>query len=264
MVETKILFQSERLICVIFLAIAIYCNSGLSAQAQSVMSEKTSVNDRQIYSFRPPDLPDNGAPIGRRRGGTSRNDCPAFNTPLTALVPGKENSEALLASTVFEQPTFWVYIPYTPKNVLFGEFILQNDAGADIYRTSLKLTQTDAVIGISVPSNPKYFLKISQKYHWYFKLYCQEADSEAGYFYVDAWIQRVTLTPELQMKLKQNKYPEYTVYIDHNIWYDALTSLGKLVSANPQNNNIKMNWVKLLSSVGLQDIAQKPLVLFTE
>ncbi|KYC43103.1 hypothetical protein WA1_13455 [Scytonema hofmannii PCC 7110] len=251
------------------LAIPGLASFSLPMQASVVKLVTNYPNSQQNQSVQQPQLPDNGAPIGRRRGGTSRNDCPALNIPVTALVPGKEklddfqDSASFLASTISKHPTFWVYIPELPNNTRNGEFLLQDEAGEDIYRTFLTLPPTAAVISISLPSSPSYSLKIGKKYHWYFKIYCGKQEAKARYFYVDAWIERVALTPELDLKLKVAKSQKYLTYFDHNIWYDALTNLGELLRTNSQNKNLKTDWLKFLKSIDLQDIAQEPVTIFS-
>ncbi|WP_242054577.1 DUF928 domain-containing protein [Nostoc sp. FACHB-190] len=217
----------------------------------------------------PPKLPDNGAPVGRRRGGTSRNDCPALNIPLTALVPGQETldnfqgSTSFLAATISEYPTFWVYIPELPSNIRNGEFILQNEIGEDIYRKSLKLPSVSGVISINLPPETQYSLKLGQKYHWYFKIYCGQEDVADKYFYVDAWIERIALTKELDIKFKNIKSHKYFTYLEKKIWYDAITDLGKTLQTNSQDHALKADWVEILKSIDLPDIAQAQ-VLSTE
>ena len=206
-------------------------------------------------------LGNRGLPVGRRRGGTSRNSCPTLNTPLTALVPGEETNKDLdgsisfLAKTISEYPTFWVYVPQLPSNLSSGEFILQNENGEDVYRTDVTLPSTSKVIGINLPSDSQYALKSGQKYHWYFKLDCSETTSEAEYFYVDAWIEKVALTPELKATLDSNKntIQEYSIYRDRHHWYDKIATLAKLLQANPQDSRLKAEWNELINSVGLLD-----------
>ncbi|ACC81654.1 DUF928 domain-containing protein [Nostoc punctiforme] len=251
MTEKRLLLKSIGLRYIVPLAIASLTIFSLPIQAQVIQ----------------PKLPDNGAPIGRRRGGTSRNDCPAVNIPVTALVPGKEasgdsqDSASFLASTISEHPTFWVYTPELPNNARSGEFILQNEVGEDIYQKSLTLPQTASFIAISLPSSPKYSLQIGKKYHWYFKIYCGKPEPETGYFYVDAWIERIALTNDLDLKLKMQKSLKYITYFEQNIWYNALTNLGEQIRSNSQNNNFKTDWVNFLKSIDLQDISQEPVVI---
>ena len=256
--------------------------SSVSSHDSRNLPKETSDNTEDS-SVKPPPLPNNGIPLGRRRGGTSRNQCPAIDLPLTALVPGQDNSKqtgqsfvSFLASTVSEYPTVWIYIPKSLNNYPVGEFILQNEAGKDIYRKSLELPETEGIIGINLPTKSEYSLAIGKKYHWYFKIYCGEPNSETAYYYVDSWIQRVTLTPEFEIELNQVnnaiaetevasaclaiKSKKYWAYFEQNIWYDTLTVLGKLLQANPSSSNLQEDWSELLQSIDLSNITQKPIL----
>lgn len=216
-------------------------------------------------------FPDNGAPTGRRKGGTSRDGCITPNTPLTALVPGEETSvqvgtsfnyrsKSFLASTVAEHPTFWFYVPDLPVSLSSSEFVLQDESEQDVYRTILTLPQKPGVISISLPKSPLYSLEINQKYHWYLKVNCDQVQKTGGYFYVDGWVQRVALTPTLERQLNTAKSRQYVVYAAHNIWYDALTNLAELRRTDSQNTVLAQDWTNLLKAVGLQDLGQEPIV----
>ncbi|MEH1770585.1 DUF928 domain-containing protein [Nostoc sp.] len=270
MTEKRLLPQLMSLRYIVPLAIASLASYAFPMQAKVANLVTTPVSRQQNQLVQKPTLPDNGAPTGRRRGGTSRSDCPALNIPVTALVPGKEavgdfqDSTSFLASTISEHPTFWVYTPKVPNSDRSGEFVLQNEAGDDIYRKVLTLPPTAAIIGITLPSIPKYSLKTGKKYHWYFTVYCGKPEPETGYFFVDAWIERVALTKDLEFKLEMPKSQNYLTYFDQNIWYDALTNLGEQFRANSQNNHLKTDWINFLKSIGLQDIAQEPVVMLIQ
>lgn len=224
-------------------------------------------------NFLPPDLPDNGTPTGRRRGGTGRDGCPALNVPITALVPGEEtagevqagnstksSSKSFLAKTVAEYPSFWIYLPELPTNLRTGEFVLQDRDGNDVYRSPITLPEAPGIIGISLPSNSQYSLKTDQQYHWYFKVYCGALQKTSEYFYVDAWVQRVAMTPDLENQLKTAKSREYVAYAANSIWYDAVTNLADLRRTDSQNAILKEDWADLLKAVSLEDLAQAPII----
>lgn len=234
-------------------------------QAQMVQSVSNHLNSTRFPFVQPPKLPDNGAPIGRRRGGTSRDQCPALNLPLTALVPGREilvgetspqsASKSFLASTLTQHPTFWFYIPHLPETARKAEFLLQNEIGDDVYQALLTLPQKSGVIGISLPLSPQYSLKTGKRYHWYFKVYCGEPQKTPEYFFVDGWVQRIALTRHLDSQLKTAKPRKYAIYAANNIWHDALTELADLRLTNSRNATLSEDWADLLGAVGLQDLA---------
>ncbi len=208
-----------------------------------------------------PKLKDRGAPTGRRRGGASRNDCPTVSKPLTALVPGVEDgtpgasqrSISYLAATVVPYPTFWVYIPAFAGEARTGEFVLQNKAGDDLYRTALALPAGSGSIGINLPQQTQYALQLDQEYHWYFQLYCGDPETESEYFYVDAWVKRVSaasapsaVTPSANAGTTDIPDGPQEVF-----WYDTLTE-----SAPLQGDA----WSTLLQEAGLSDIADEPIL----
>jgi hypothetical protein len=207
-------------------------------------------------------FPDEGDPKGRRRGGTSRREgCPDLRTPITALVPGEEtNGTSFLASTVAEYPTFWVYVPEFPANLRSGEFVLQDEEGKDVFRTAIPLSGKAGAIAIGLPPNPQYALKQNSKYHWFFRVYCGGSQNQSEYIFVDAWVQRVALTPDLQRQLETAKPREYTAYAAHKVWYDAVTNLAELRRTNPGDRVLTEEWTNLLKAVGLEELAQAPIV----
>jgi hypothetical protein len=204
-----------------------------------------------------PTLSDRGAPTGRRRGGASRNDCPAVTKPLTALVPGAESglgqgqrSVSYMASTEKAYPTFWVYVPGAAQ-ARVGEFVLQNKAGDDLYRTTLNLTSASGTIGINLPNKAQYALALNQEYHWYFQLYCGDPATQPEYFYVDAWVKRESPALSQVSTPSANAAATDVPESQSRFWYDSLTQ-----SAQAQGET----WSDLLTEAGLQDIASEPII----
>jgi Domain of Unknown Function (DUF928) len=212
-------------------------------------------------------FPDNGAPRGRRKGGTSRRDgCPKLELPITALVWGEDN-DSLLASTVSEYPTFWVYLPLLPKTLVLGEFVLQDNQGNDIWRKTITLPTQAGTIAINLPPNPQYALKTDSKYHWYFKVYCGKEQNKSQYIYVDAWIQKIALPPNVKQQLETSKSQRFQIYATHKLWYEAITDLADLRRSSSLNNNdvntlLTKDWNNLLKSLDLGELASAPIIQF--
>jgi Domain of Unknown Function (DUF928) len=243
------------LISLLLIAISSYPQKAQSHLAQSIPIKKENGDLK---------FPDNGEPKGRRRGGTSRQDvCPQLNTQITALVPGREkNNESLsfLTPIVAEYPTFWVYLPELPPNLRAGEFVLQDSLGNDILRKPLALSGKPGVIAISLPPNPQYALKQNKSYHWYFKVFCNRQKDHPEYFYVDAWVKKIALTPLLKQELGRAKSGEYKTYQRNQLWYDALTNLVELRRQNPQDKRLIADWRKLLTLLGLEELGNTQIV----
>lgn len=250
--------QRAYVISMIFLSLMSYPPI---AQAQRLLSKNTIENSQQ--QGKNPQVPENGAPTGRRRAGAGRNiECPNSLTRLTALVPG-DGKKSFLASTVAKYPTFWFYVPELPEIARGAELVLQEKNGREvknIYRKPLTLSGKAGIISITPPLKPQYSLKRDKIYHWYFHIYCGDKQAPSDNFYVDGFVQKKALTAVLDSQLKTAKPREYIAYSANNIWYDAFTNLGQLRRANPQNKIINKDWVDLLNKLGLQDLANQPIV----
>ncbi|MEH2258246.1 DUF928 domain-containing protein [Nostoc sp.] len=259
----KFIDQPIQRACIIPLIFISLMSYSPSVQAQQTNSIPNTVKNSPFQSFKQPKLPRNGAPTGRRRAGAGRSpECPKNLTRLTALVPG-DAGKSVLASTVAENPTFWFYVPQLPETMRSGEFVLQVLDGKDaqnVYRIPLTLSEKPGIVSITLPAQPQYSLKVDKEYHWYFHIYCGDVEKTSDNFYVDGFVQRQVLTEALDSQLKSAKPKEYIVYSANNIWYDALTNLGQQRRTNPQNATLNQDWVDLLNVVGLQDIAQEPIV----
>ena len=78
---------------------------------------------------------------------------------------------------------------------------------------------------------------------------------------IRGWIQRVEISPDLRQKLataREDKIP--TIYADAGIWYDALSSLAQLRQKYPDEPKYRQQWGELLQSVGLGELADKPIL----
>lgn len=237
-----------------------------TVKAQPPESTADTVKKTPFSSLKVPELPDDGEPVGRRKGGAGRPECPAGLTNLTAIVPGKEG-KSFLTSTTSEHTTFWFYFPQVPSSVQYGEFILQevssnsdsDEEEKDIYRKSLILPSQSGFIGVSIPKQPQYALKENTIYHVYFKAFCGNPQTVPEYFYVDAFFKRVAKTPELTTQLE--KQPDnYKAYAANQNWVDTLHHLAQLRRQNPDNAIIQQDWIELLKVVNLENIARNPIV----
>lgn len=202
-----------------------------------------------------PDFSAEGRP-GRRKGGGSRSPClRRMNPPLTALMP-----ETNWGKTVAERPTFLFYVPYSSQEAPLGEFVLQDEKRNVVLRTSFTLPGTPGFVSLNIPPSAAP-LEINKWYRWFFKLYCQPQKLSAPVF-VQGWVQRSLLTPELESQLKAATPPEYIVYATNLIWYDALARLAELRLTRPSNATLEQDWADLLSlrGVGLEHLNQEPIV----
>ncbi|WP_238360609.1 DUF928 domain-containing protein [Iningainema tapete] len=210
-----------------------------------------------------PSPPPGRPPGGRLRGGAKRGMCPVAAPMMTALVPFTQPSPGVVnvwGLTTVERPTLWVYVPYIKGSASTAEFVLQDDEDANpIYQTNIALPDAPGVIGISLPASAPG-LKVGKPYRWFVNVYCdpQKPDS---LIYVEGMIQRVNQSQAIAQQLKSAQPKQQVdIYAQNGLWYDAITTLAQLRQKNPQDGTLVAEWKDLLDSVGLSDVAAKPLV----
>lgn len=250
-----------------------------SAFAQQPPPSPLSRLDSSLQ-FMPPVLPDRGRPRGRSSGGASRGSCDTTGQfPLTALVPvtpieieGTSSAAAeaelptydsVFSFTSRANPTFWFYVPYALSETPV-EFVLQDEQNNTLYQTRLSSDDMTAsmsapvesgVVGITLPE-AEVALQTGALYHWYFMAYCDESSPA----FVEGWTERTALDASLSADLENATAKEQVaLYARHGIWQEAITLLGEQYRADPNSVELVQDWVSLLDSVSLGEIAQQPL-----
>jgi hypothetical protein len=282
----KFILSTSCLILFIGLMFGLLLEKAIAIKPMEEVKSTNSADLNRESKFKKPKFPDRGIPTGRRRGGTSRSECNVSDRSLTAIVPGKEvkkvnnssqsssreftpqiifnKSESFLTRTLEEYPTFWIYVPQLTNFSPQGEFILQNEQDRDIYRSLFNLPRKSGIINIKLPPQPQNSLRIGQKYHWYVKVFCGDQQERARYIFVDAWIQRVAISPKLKQQLDtenvNRNVNRYEILIDNNIWHDAIDSLAKLQQTNLDSKTKKAQWNQLLSELNLSDLIDQSVL----
>ncbi|HAZ47549.1 MAG TPA: hypothetical protein DCZ55_24610 [Cyanobacteria bacterium UBA11371] len=244
-------------LCTITLAFVSFTSYPSQVRAQFDRPINNFFIQRSQQAKQKPDFSTVGRPSPTTRTPTtSRGTCPSTNPDLTALIPINNWGQ-----TVAERPTFWFYVPYDSQQVSSGEFVLQEEVPGEqpklIYEISFTLPKTPGLVSFKIPST-KPPLEIDKNYSWYFKLYCPPQDEPAADpklelpVLVKGSVQRVKPTPELESELKAATEPEYKVYTNHLIWYDALDNLTKLRITQPTTTKLTDEWTELLSLKGVK------------
>ncbi|MGJ3245286.1 MAG: DUF928 domain-containing protein [Elainellaceae cyanobacterium] len=240
----------------------------LPAYAQSSPSSPSSTS---IVFSAPPPPSDLGEPGGRSEaasrgcginGELTGEPIPSDEVGLTALASIVTTSEfdgefdAVWGLTTADRPTFWFYVPRSLMSGT-GKFIIEDETTQWTYPVTLEAsTQSggqSGIVQISLPeSAPPLALDID--YHWYFNIYCQPGQPPR---FVHGWIRKTTVDPTLEAELAQAlPAQQVELYAEHGIWYDALAIAADLRSTNPTNSI----WASLLQSVGLEAVAETPLL----
>lgn len=221
----------------------------------------------------PPPPPDRGA--AGERGGAASRGCSVGNQSAIALVPvykqtlKQGQTEAVSVTKVWgltteEYPTFWFFVPYKKSTINSIEFVLKDESSKlspTLYRTIVTIPETPGIISIPLSATTPP-LQVNKMYHWFFKIkvICnpqQPAQRE----YVEGWVQRVNPNPQVVDSLKQaTPQQRVRLYAENGIWYDALTTLAELRLAKPQDPTLAKEWMNLLKSVDLENLAKQPLI----
>ena len=184
---------------------------------------------------------------GNRSGTDSRGNCGASPTNLMALMPSSN-----LGRTATAQPTLWFYIPYTSEQIAFGTFALQDSAGNDVTTERLRFSPPENP-GFTSLTLPQEFLlaDVGDEYRWFLELHCVSAN---GLVYVDGWVQRAAL-PDTQIA----DQPEH-IYVENDIWLDAINYLGQRRAQDPTNTELLERWNQLLALLELETLPAEPFV----
>jgi len=226
--------------------------TGVQAQLIELASSQQSYTKARFF---PPSGSGGGRPVKRKDAGSS-GSCETANITggefLTALVP-KRDAHAL---TVDPYPTLWFYIPYQSFHSM--EFELQDEN----YKTLDKMIMipTSALPGIIRFRLPSA-LQEGKQYNWRLIVYCQDPQSTSGNqveFFVEGSIKRVPKSSALESELRGavTESEQAAIYARNGVWFEAVTLLGNL----RQGSGNSADWAELLDSVGLGDIAPKPII----
>jgi len=196
--------------------------------------------------------PGSGSAPKRTAGAGVRGNCAPG---LTAIIP-----DSAVSMTVNEKTTFFVYIPQT--DALLGKFSLNlSEDGSRNYTEDVLLSGKPGMVSFTLPQ--EIALAMNDTYDWKFTLYCDLPGATAGLgggeqriSSVSGQVQRVDLSATVEAELAKATTPlaKAEVYAKAGIWHEAMAILSDLRDSQPQQ------WQELLTSVGLNALAQAPLV----
>lgn len=213
-------------------------NGTLIAQAGSSLAARLRVN-----------LPNRGAP-GSRFGGATRGNCISGEQRLTAILP-----DTNLGQTAAANPYLFIFVP---SNVATQAELVISDPDTN------KVISTDILTLPGQPGvmqvQPVLALDPGQDYNWSFTLMCDSNDP-SSFVSVSGTIERVELNSAMANQLaSQNPQERLGAAVDAGLWYETLTILAELQQTNPTNDALRTEWQGILGSVGLEAIAQEPLL----
>lgn len=165
---------------------------------------------------------------------------------LTALTPRRDNQ----IKTISDNPTLYFYLPKTTATT--GEFVLKSEEDDDVYQTTFTLPNNSGIVQLHIPSSAG--IKAGKKYQWYFTLICNSED-RSGDEYTQGFIQRATINSSLNQDIQQaTPLKQAEIYAKNDFWTETITNIAQLRTQKPDE------WKELLKSVGLEVIAEEPLL----
>jgi Domain of Unknown Function (DUF928) len=204
-----------------------------------------------------------GAPL-RAAGGASRVGRYDLNPHANPAGPAA-GPAALIAllpqtysgTTVLAHPTLMAYLP--ASSVKTAIFSLKDEAGKMVYQQNLAISGEAGLVAITLPATTPA-LEVNKQYQWYVALPV-DGDLNPSTPYVDGWIQRIEPTAPVAAALQQPDLLKQAEALGaHGVWYDCVAKLATVRATQPQSKVLNQQWQELLESVGLQEIAQVPLV----
>ncbi len=230
------------------------------AQAQTSVSNGThrvQLLETQLIAQATFNPPGKGQPRNTA-GGASRDANPCLQTTVlssqcvTPLTPGANNG-----LTVAERPTFYLYIPETSAREIF--FALKDENNNHHYQTKIPVAGGEnTVLAFSLPEDAPA-LEIGITYSWTFIL-VEESGLKPDSPGVEGEIRRVEARSLTQVDQAADPTLELAQqYGKAGIWYEMMTTLAQLRESTPNDPSILATWTEVLTSVGLEEIASKPI-----
>ncbi|MGB5632306.1 MAG: DUF928 domain-containing protein [Waterburya sp.] len=223
------------------------------AQSDSDLSTMPTQSTQFKVTFDPPaeDMPK------RTTGGASRTISQCVNQleygdiPFSALLPA--STQGLTAAS---HPTILAYLPETDAQKVF--FSWREENNQDHYQAILPIANRGGIISLNLPENAPP-LEVGKNYQWAIAIMCDDRlqpDSPM----VQGQVQRVELASAIESRLDNDiSLNNAALYGETGLWYEMLATLAQLKTAQPNNQNLALNWSNLLSSVGLAEVAEAPL-----
>lgn len=233
-------------LCFLTLSLSVF-SAAAQVQAQLQPVAKTW----QIsQAFKPPER---GTPTTTIGGASRGSACLKEKKALKGLIP-----ENKLGLTFAEHPTFYWSVPLT--TVKTAQLTLFTGQGKKVlYETNLTIPNKAGIISFTLPADAPP-LEVGKTYHWYLSLICDDSDYSNNPR-VEGWVERTKPESPLMEKLAKadlQKLP--TLYAEAGIWYEALDSLVQLRRTQPNDLKTRLDWKQFLNSVGLNAIANEPLI----
>lgn len=214
------------------------------SEASVIAAQTPPVQARPAPIYRPSRV---GTPA-RTVGGGSRG--PGSGVPaLYVLVPDH------VAQTASAQPSLFWYIDKAPSGSMHFVFTLLDQDGLDPLVEAKLATPSGPGIQRIRLSDHAVELQPGVEYEWSVSLVLESGEPATDKVSI-GFIDRVERSSELETRLSGRGDADAAyVFAESGLWYDALTSLGNALDAEPERADLGRAQAELLRQVGLKMVA---------
>lgn len=196
---------------------------------------------KRMLVYKPPTV---GAPVGRIGGGTRGfGDLPTLNV----LAP---NHTGLTSQ---EQPSLYWYISH-PTTVPIELTVTAERAATPLLETRLTPPSQPGIQRVRLAD---YNVRLAPgvRYHWFVAL-IPDANYRSQDILAGGSIERTPPSDTLRTQLQRaGKAQTPYLYAESGLWYDTVEAISQLITAAPQDAQLREQRAALLEQVGLPDVA---------
>ena len=193
--------------------------------------------------------PMRGAPATRVGGGT--RSAATKSVQLSVLAPSDTGF------TTRDKPTIYWYVSEALQKPV-ELTLVSNESLEAASKPAFELTlQPPIARGVHALSLEQYgvMLKPGVEYQWFVAL-VDNAAQRSNDVIAGGTIKRVAETDSVRSRIKEaGPGSRPALYAGAGIWYDAIDELSRLISAQPQNRELRVQRAALLEQVGLTEAA---------
>lgn len=201
-------------------------------------------------SFIPP--ADQGTPEQTSSGASRVGDEGerALCSSVVPLVP-----DTGVGFTSEEQLSLFVYAPEGAATE--AKLSVESVDGSEEFDAFVQLPAPGNVGKVALPDTLPA-LKTGERYFWSLVLMCN-GDLRPDSPVVTGVVNKVASVLEAESTVALSMTEKAAVYGEAGLWYDLVTTMAELRMENPGNVQITEDWMSILTSVGLEVVADKPL-----
>jgi Domain of Unknown Function (DUF928) len=233
------------------LGVELVLASSLPARSQSNTALRGFSSNPIVFQehFEPPGDGEPESTVGA--GSRDSLSCSKEELPIHVLMP-----ERNYGLTLQERPQISIYLPETSAQQVLLSF--QEESGENYQRVFLPISRERGITSFALPDSAKA-LTAGKNYQWSLSIVCGEAPEPDNPVF-RGWVQRVETTPEFERELSQKSPIEQANwYGERGYWYDMLAVMLEARQLQPDDLDVASLWQNLLTSVGLDEVASKPL-----